>query len=98
MIQKKRIKKKAKEKFGGNDVFNERRLGFIEGAEWMLNNQWISVDDELPEEDGVYLVLVNSKMPLITTFNRIKRTFEPYRPYNITHWMPMPSLKENNKK
>ena len=65
MIQKRRIKKKAKEKFGGNDIFNERRLGFIEGAEWMLNNLWISVDDELPEKKTICLVLINSKIPNI---------------------------------
>ena len=67
--------------------------GFEQGANFALQNQWISVEEALPEKDGIYLVLVNNKTPLITTFNHIKRTFEPYRPYNITHWMEIPSLE-----
>ena len=90
MTQKKRIKKKAKEKFGGNDIFNERRLGFIEGAEWMLNNQWISIEEELPEKSDVYITLLEGSVPYVVGYSSEVKQWCSNNDI-ITHWMAIPS-------
>ena len=92
-----RIRKRAEQRFGmfaKDTIFNERKAGYIEGAEWYADNQWISVETELPKEDGVYLVLINSKVPVITTFYSKMMQWKLQFPHSldITHWMPIPKL------
>ena len=93
-----RIEKAAEEYFNNREgCFGLKDLEtFYYAAKWASENQWISVDDELPEKDGIYFVIANNMLPLITIFNHIKGIFElePYRSYNITHWMPIPKMKE----
>ena len=87
----------------------QKTLGDI--ADFLIRNgvtvqEWISVDDRLPEEEGWYLVY--------TTPNREHKSinkamfckgyawgnFEPYwrgaggHWANVTHWMPMPEPPE----
>ena len=68
---------------------------FREGANYALSNQWISVEEALPEENGIYFVLINSKAPHITTFT--DKWNIGNNTYNITHWMKIPSLKGGEK-
>ena len=91
---KSRIRKQSEKRFGisaKDTIFNERKAGYIEGAEWYADNQWISVETELPKEDGVYLVMINSKVPQVTCFSTDIKSFGCL-PMNITHWMPIPKL------
>ena len=70
--------------------------GFKSGANWALANLWMSAEKELPDKDGVYLVLINSKVPVITTFDGKMMQWELKFPYSlsVTHWMPIPKLSE----
>ena len=71
---------------------------FIEGAEFALNNQWISVNERLPpeEKDGLSIkVLVVSTKGKID-FSRYDYDMEgwisPVLDIEFTHWMPLPNL------
>lgn len=70
-------------------------------------NEWISVDERLPEKKGRYLMMVNmvkpSKLNGETVQNNIAFTsnFIPGKGWMslcdmqiITHWMEIPKLKE----
>ena len=85
-----------------NDTSELERLkakyynGFKAGVEFA--QRWISVEDELPEKQGYYLVL---KTPLfrgncnvvVAEFHEDNKTFYYQRSYsaieNITHWRPI---------
>ena len=52
-ILKKRIEEAANDRYTDNTfAYN----GFIDGAEYALSNQWISVEEALPEYDKLVLV------------------------------------------
>ena len=70
---------------------------FIEGATFALQNQWISVDEALPEED--------KKVIAMSEFGDIERMKYHNKAFyhlkgsiikdgeKITHWMEIPSLE-----
>ena len=97
MTIQEKIKKKSEE-------FGKLASVFIKGAEFALNNQWISVEDDLPcnhEELVEYdvstvLVFGKTKYSTDTDYMRLYGDFtwrwERYR--NITDWMIIPELSE----
>ena len=52
-------------------------------------DRWISVEERLPESDGVYLILWDDG-------DWDKQYFSPYGAFSpaITHWRPVPEFKE----
>ena len=92
-----KIQKKA-------EGFGKLALAFLEGADFALNNQWISVEEDLPynhEELLLYdnithQVLVrkkNGEYDISFMFYFIKWEFI-IGLENVTHWMPIPKLPE----
>ena len=88
IIQEK-IKKEA-------EGYGKLAQAFIEGAEFALNNQWISVNERLPpeEKDGLSIkVLVVSTKGKID-FSRydydMKGWISPVLDIIFTHWFPIP--------
>ena len=92
-----KIQKKA-------EGFGKLALAFLEGADFALNNQWISVEEDLPynhEELLLYdnithQVLVrkkNGEYDISFMFYFIKWEFI-IGLENVTHWMPIPKLLE----
>ena len=90
-----KIQKKA-------EGFGKLALAFLEGADFALNNQWISVEEDLPynhEERLLYdnithQVLVrkkNGEYDISFMFYFIKWEFI-IGLENVTHWMPIPKL------
>lgn len=55
-------------------------------------NKWIPVSERLPEEDGIYLISVNSETKGI--YSRTAWYFTQNEQWlamqEVTHWMPMP--------
>lgn len=95
-ILQKRITEAAKE-------FDKEssRIIFENGANFILNNLWISVDEALPKEK--YLVLTRVKTP-VGIVHRSDYYINDYWymcRYNqeeiVTHWMEIPSLKGGEK-
>ena len=60
--------------------------------------EWISVDDRLPEEDGYYLCCIKSSLfpdrVYIDILECDKGSFEEGHIYTdtVTHWVPLPEL------
>ena len=87
------IQEKIKKEANG---YGKLAPAFIEGAEFALNNQWISVNERLPpeEKDGLSIkVLVVSTKGKID-FSRydydMKGWISPVLDIIFTHWFPIP--------
>lgn len=99
MILQENIQNKAEE-------FGHLYPAFLEGAKFALNNQWISIDDDLPcnhEElittDGYYEketvnVITISKSGIIDTNYMILYNNKWKWKYGVVpcYWMPIPEL------
>lgn len=72
----------------------EHRIGFINGAEWADRHpHWISIKEELPKENGWYLVCNNIHdyghcLYEIAEYNARFRSW--IWAHTVTHWMPLP--------
>ena len=94
-ILKKRIEEAAREYAGnqtGLDYIGESSCeqGFINGARFSLSNQWISVEDALPEANENVLALIGS-VPVVAKGYHVRARIR-----DISHWMPIPKF-ENKK-
>ena len=94
-ILKKRIEEAADKhsfKYLSQDRIEELELGchyeagFMEGAEYALSRQWISVDEALPKDEEHVLALVNG-VPIVAKSIHVKENLK-----YITHWMPIPKF------
>ena len=54
------------------------------------NNEWISVEDRLPEETGKYLVSTKNGVVYQTKYYSGGKWGQKDKGKNITHWMPLP--------
>ena len=100
MILQEKIQKKA-------EGFGKLAPAFLEGAKFALENQWISVEDDLPcnhEElldllHTKFVITINSKRTvelnyMIEGLNGWEWAFKKY--YDILYWMRIPELPEAN--
>ena len=88
MILQKHIRKKA-------EGFGKLSLVFLEGAEFSLNNQWISVNDDLPcnHDELKPNSYATYKVIVLLNDGRIRETYMFYDKWvqygkKITHWKP----------
>ena len=71
----------------------------IEMAEWLLSHQWISVDEELPEEHSVILTHHRTMNECFVLYYE-DGSFSDYMPFTegaIDYWMPIPTLEGGEK-
>lgn len=101
MTVQEKIKKKAK----GYGIFGPL---FLEGAEFALNNQWISVEEELPcnNPNNIHFGFTNTVLVIDAENNTYiafmvkdednKWSWDSADNFaflhSITHWMPIPKL------
>ena len=79
------LKKQYGEELGWQCTVNMSDVGMmIEDAPAV---EWISVEERLPEKDGLYIIVGRSGTPHAAHYYTGKRGFS--NPY-ATHWMPMP--------
>ena len=78
---------------------------FTEGAKWVLNHQWISVDKSLPKYNETVLVTndcencwfgYRSNSTVVLRDNHDFAT--DYSGNNITYWMPIPKFDKSFEK
>ena len=101
MIPQEKIKKKSE----GYGIFGPM---FLEGAEFALNNQWISVEEDLPcnNPNNIHFGFTNT----VLVIDEENNTFIAFMVrdkdnkwswdsadnfaflHSITHWMPIPKL------
>ena len=64
----------------------------IKVATFILQNQWISVDEALPEEDGIYYVITDGTRNEVYDMAKYENKVW-HKASKITYWMPIPELK-----
>lgn len=98
-ILKKRIEEAANDRYTDNTFAYK---GFIDGAEYALYHQWISVKDRIPSEwQSVFILLIEKNDIKVTQAIYIGGngtwvygdTEIPYNK-NILAWMPIPCFEE----
>ena len=102
MTLEEKIKKEA-------DGYGKLAPAFLEGADFVLNNQWISVEDDLPcnheelfinddkKETKTVLSIINGYI-MMSRMYKSKHKWRWDSEEQPTHWMPIPELpKEINK-
>lgn len=102
MTLEEKIKKEA-------DGYGKLAPAFLEGADFVLNNQWISVEEDLPCNHDELFINDDKKetktvLSIINGYIMMGRMYKPKRKWRWdseeqpTHWMPIPELpKEINK-
>lgn len=110
-MTKKQIEKKAEElgiKYqtpchGVGDCEFEVRQAATEMAEWLLSNQWVRVEDELPKDkQNVFIRLADGRSTSGWYSHSIEEWFisigeiggDDCLYERVTHWMPIPPLAE----
>ena len=97
-IQKKRIEEAADKnsfKYLSQDRIEELELGchyeagFMEGAQYALSHQWMSVEYALPEANENVLALIGG-VPVVAKGYHVRARLR-----DITHWMPIPKFEPN---
>lgn len=86
------------------DIINDCKSAFKDGAEWQMNNIWISVEEELPENIGEDYgfsedVIISNHAFCVGYYDyRTKKwmcsIMENLEIENVTHWMPIPKLNK----
>lgn len=79
---------------------------FLEGAKFALENQWISVEDDLPYNHRElihsnyttkYVLVLNNGYPEVKYMSKLSDDkWYWMHSANVTHWMPIPKLDEYN--
>ena len=103
MTLQEKIQKKA-------EGYGQLAPAFLEGAKFALENQWISVEDDLPCN---HKELIDPKYPDLTIevivrwddgvvltaimAKNIKGEWNWISGYDFTHWMPIPELTKEQE-
>jgi hypothetical protein len=81
-------------------IAHEMEVAFKCAANFILQHQWISVEEALPEEteDGFCddkFVLYCSEYPATASYDHKSKKwyYGDYEILGVTHWMPIPSLE-----
>ena len=101
MTLQEKIKKEA-------EGYGKLAPAFLEGADFALNNQWISVEEDLPCNHDELFINDDKKetktvLSIINGYIMMSGMYKPKRKWHWdsgepTHWMPIPELpKEINK-
>ena len=90
-----KIQKKA-------ESYGKLAPAFLEGAEFALNNQWISVEEDLPCNHDELFINDDKKetktvLSIINGYIMMCRMYKPKHKWHWdtdepTHWMPIPKL------
>ena len=75
---------------------------FLEGADFALNNQWISVEEDLPCNHDELFINDDKKetktvLSIVNGYIMMSRMYKPKHKWHWendepTHWMPIPEL------
>ena len=95
MTLNEKIQKKA-------EGYGKLAPAFLEGADFALNNQWISVEEDLPCNHDELFINDDKKetktvLSIINGYIMLSRMYKPKHKWHWdseepTHWMPIPEL------
>ena len=83
-ILKKRIEEAANDRYTDNTFAYK---GFIDGAEYAISHQFISVEDALPEANENVLALIGG-VPVVAKGYHVRERLR-----GLTHWMYIPKFE-----
>ena len=84
------------------DIESHIVVAFKNGAEYALENQWISVKDKLPESQDIVMVATTNRCFMTAYYHGPKSGFITYgwnaydKVGDIAYWMPIPELNIGN--
>lgn len=88
MTRKELIKEAAQKEMSKYPNFCITAPAFRMGAEWAdAHPHWISVEDELPQKNGMYIFLQSGIIYTAMYYKSIGLHRD------VTHWMPLPSIE-----
>ena len=100
MILDEKIQKKA-------EGYGKLAPAFLEGADFALNNQWISVEEDLPCNHDELFINDDKKetktvLSIINGYIMMSRMYKPKHKWHWdseepTHWMPIPKLPKEQE-
>lgn len=88
---------------GDNLHYKDLKTCFIDAADFALQNQWISVEEALPEFEGnfsdYYLIRTDNGWCDVTMYYKTskKEYWWNFEKVKVTHWMEIPSLEGGAK-
>ena len=95
MTLNEKIQKKA-------EGYGKLAPAFLEGADFALNNQWISVEEDLPCNHDELFINDDKKetktvLSIVNGYIMMSRMYKPKHKWHWdseepTHWMPIPEL------
>ena len=95
-----KIQKKA-------EGFGKLAPAFLEGADFALNNQWISVEEDLPCNHDELFINDDKKetktvLSIINGYIMLSRMYKPKHKWHWendepTHWIPIPELPKEQE-
>ena len=83
-ILKKRIEEAANDRYTDNTFAYK---GFIDGAEYAISHQWISVEESSPEANENVLALIGG-VPVVAKGYHVRERLR-----GLTHWMYIPKFE-----
>lgn len=101
-ILKKRIEEAAGKrsfKYLSQDRIEELELGchyeagFIDGAEYALSHQWISIEEALPESEDWVIVMYDIGLMEVRKGIYVRVNKPICGGIKITHWLPIPKFE-----
>ena len=100
MTLNEKIQKKA-------EGYGKLAPAFLEGADFALNNQWISVEEDLPCNHDELFINDDKKetktvLSIINGYIMLSRMYKPKHKWHWendepTHWMPIPELPKEQE-
>jgi len=108
-MNKKQIEQKAKEISENNysviGDWKKCEKSALDMADWLLNNQWVSVEDGLPKTSNGFskdVLCIDNRGCLIVAKYQYgvgwwSRGGTHWNTNGFTHWMPIPKLKGGEK-
>lgn len=96
-MTKEQIEKKAKEianQWQEPSDYNIARDAATEMAVWLLSHQWVRVEDELPPKGEIVIAHYGNFSSVGLTFACWDGKDWKQEGRDVTHWMPIPPLKE----
>lgn len=106
-ILKKRIEEAAGKrsfKYLSQDRIEELELGchyeagFIDGAEYALSHQWISVKETLPKSEDWVIVMYDVGLIEVRKGIYVRINKPLCESIKITHWLPIPKFETKESK
>lgn len=75
-----------------NSEYVPTKCSVFEGIENWRKQEWISVDERLPEEFGVYMCYGYCAygVPRRIDIAQFYGKWQTYDDFTVTHWMPLP--------